>query len=94
MMSRVSYVLFIEEVIGRCSSKLVFLKISQILQEKTLAWSLFLIKLQALRPETFLKKTPTKVFYCEICESFKNTFFYRKPPVSVFKDIPKLIKKS
>ena len=26
--------------------------------------------------------TPTQVFSCEICETFKNTFFYRAPPVA------------
>ena len=25
--------------------------------------------------------TPTQVFSCEICDVFKNTFFYRTPPV-------------
>ena len=34
-------------------------------------WSLLLIK-----------KTPTQVFSFEICEIFKNTFFYRTPPVN------------
>ena len=26
-------------------------------------------------PATLLKKTPTRVFSCKICEIFKNTFF-------------------
>ena len=26
-------------------------------------------------------RAPTKVFSCEICENFKNTFFYRIRPV-------------
>ena len=29
-----------------------------------------------------LKETPTQVFSCEICEIFKNTFFYRTHPVA------------
>ena len=35
----------------------------------------------------FIKKTPTKVFSSEVSEIFKNTFFYRTPPVaaSVYK---------
>ena len=33
------------------------------------------------RPATLLK-TPTQVFSCEIFEIFKNTFFYRTPPVA------------
>ena len=32
--------------------------------------------------ESLLNKTPTQVFSCEICEIFKNTYFYRTPPVS------------
>ena len=43
--------------------------------EKHLCWSLFLIKLQAFRPVTLLKRKPNQVFSCEICEMFKNTFF-------------------
>ena len=39
---------------------------------KNLCWSLFLIKLQALRPATLLT---TQVFRYEIYEIFKNTFF-------------------
>ena len=45
-------------------------------------WSIILIKLQAWRPATLLKKTPTQVFSFEICESFKNTLFYRTLPVA------------
>ena len=31
----------------------------------------------------FIKKeTLAQVFYCEFCEIFKNTFFYRTPPVA------------
>ena len=28
--------------------------------------------------------TPTQVFSCEYCEIFKNSFFYRTPPVVDF----------
>ena len=31
--------------------------------------------MQARRPATVLKETPTKVFFCEYCEHFKNTYF-------------------
>ena len=41
---------------------------------KHLRWSLFLIKLPDFRP--------TEVFSCDICKLFKNTFFYRTPPVA------------
>ena len=45
------------------------------------------------RPELFCKKnveacnfikkqTLAQVFFCEFCENFKNTFFYRTPPVA------------
>ena len=37
--------------------------------------SLFLIKLQALRPANMLKETPTQVFSNEIWSIFKNTYF-------------------
>ena len=30
----------------------------------------------------FIKKIPTQVFSCEICEVFKNIFFYKTPPVA------------
>ena len=43
--------------------------------EKQLCWSLFLIKFQALKHVTLLKKTPTQVLSCEIFEIFKNTYF-------------------
>ena len=42
---------------------------------KHLCWSLFFTKLQAFRPATLLKKTPTQVFSCEIWEILKNTYF-------------------
>ena len=38
---------------------------------KHLCWSLSLIKLQSFRPAT-------KVYYCEYCEIFKNTYFEKK----------------
>ena len=30
----------------------------------------------------YLKETPTKVCSCEVCETFKDTFFYRTPPMA------------
>ena len=47
---------------------MMFLNILQNSQENTCARISFLIKLQ--------------VFSCEFCEIFKNTFFYRTPPVA------------
>ena len=52
----------------------MFIKIPQYLQENT-CWSLFLIKLQAFRHVTLLKKTLPQVFSCEYCHIFKNIFF-------------------
>ena len=47
---------------------------------KHLCQSLFLNKVV---PATLLKKeTLAQVFSCEFCEIFKNTFFYRTPPVA------------
>ena len=51
--------------------------------EKYMCWSLFLRKLQALRPANLLKKVPTQVFSCEIGKIFKH-LFYRTRPVAGF----------
>ena len=48
---------------------------------KHLCWSLFFKSLQAEGMQLYLKKSPAQVFFCEVCEMFKNTFFYRTPPV-------------
>ena len=32
--------------------------------------------------QLYYKETPTQVFSCEICETFKNTFLYRAPLVT------------
>ena len=42
---------------------------------KHLCQSLFFNKFAGLRPATLLKKAPTQVFFCELYEIFKNTFF-------------------
>ena len=65
-------------VIRKCSSKQVFLKTFSNFTGKHLYWSLFLIKVQALRL--------TQMLSCEICEIFKNTIFYRTPPVAASGD--------
>ena len=62
--------------IRRCFVKKLFLKISQNSQESTCARVSFLAC-------NFIKKEAlTQVFPCEFCEIFKNTFFYRTPPVA------------
>ena len=32
-------------------------------------------KVARLQASNFIKKRPTLVFFCEICETFKNTYF-------------------
>ena len=61
----------------RCSVKNVFLKILLNWQEYTCARVPFLIKLQAY----FIKK---RLFSCEFCEIFKNTFFTEHPRATDF----------
>ena len=38
-------------------------------------WSFFSIKMQDGDTWNFIKKTPTQILSCEICEIFKNTYF-------------------
>ena len=55
--------------------KKVFLKSWQISQENTCVVVSFLIKLKTFCPPTWLKKDSNKSVSCEICKSFRNTFF-------------------
>ena len=71
-----------EAVAWGCSIRKVFLKIWQISQEKACVPVFFLIKLQALGTTLLKKENQVQVFSCEFCEIFKNTFFYRIPPVA------------
>ena len=59
-----------------------FLKFSQNLQENTCARVSFLIKLQAEACNFIKEETLAQVFSYEFCQIFKNTFFYRTPPVA------------
>ena len=52
---------------------------------KNLCWSLFLIKLQAWRPSTLLRRDCNTGIFLWISKIFRNTFFYRTPPVATFK---------
>ena len=70
-----------EAVACRCSSQYVFLSFANF-TGKHLCWTFFLKNLQAQGMQLYLKKTPTKVFSCEVSEIFKNNFFYRTPPVT------------
>ena len=47
---------------------------------KYFCWSLFLIKLQAFRNVTSLKRNSNTVFFCEYCEVFENYFFIEHLP--------------
>ena len=42
----------------------------------------FLIKLQAAKAATLSKKTPTQVFSCKYCETFRKNYFYRPTPLA------------
>ena len=59
----------------RCSAKKVVLKNFAVFTRKHLYWSLFLIKLQAFRPASLLKWTPTQTFSCKYSEIYKSTYF-------------------
>ena len=59
---------WLKAVVLRCSIERMFLEISKNSQENTCARVSFEILAQ--------------VFSCEFCEIFKNTFFYRAPPVA------------
>ena len=59
----------------RMFSKTGVLKHFAIFTWKNLCWSLFLIKFQDWRSAFFKKATPTRVFFCEYCNIFKNSFF-------------------
>ena len=58
------------------------LNIFVIFTGKHLSWGLFLIKLRALRRATFFKRDSNTGASCGDCEIFKNSFFYRTPPVA------------
>ena len=64
-----------EAAVRRCSSKQVFLKISQSSQKTPVFVESLFNKTGALKAYSFIKKEiSTKVFSCEYCEIFKNSF--------------------
>ena len=69
----------------RCSMKKAVLKSFVIFTGKHLCRSLFLIKLQTYRPATLLNATPTLVFSCEYCVTFKNTYFVKNLRTAAYK---------
>ena len=60
----------------------MFLKISQISQEKNCA-GIFFNKVACLRSATLMKRTPVQVFSSGFCDFFKSRF-YRTPPRDCF----------
>ena len=67
----------LEAAVRRCSSRQVFLRISQYSQRKHLFWSLFLITLQSSI------ETPIQVLSSEYCKILRNAFSYRTSLVAV-----------
>ena len=63
-----------ELVVRRCSVESSFKSYAEF-TGKHQCWSLFLIKLQTGGACSFIKKTPAQMLSCEICETFKNTYF-------------------
>ena len=61
----------------RCSSN-----ISQNSQECNYVEVSFLIKLHASGLHFIKKETSTQLLSCAFCQTFKNTFLYRTPPVA------------
>ena len=52
----------------------MFLKISQTSQENTCV-GVFFYEVASLQPALFKKESNTSAFLCEVCETFKNTYF-------------------
>ena len=55
------------------------LKNFAIFAQKHLCWGVFLIKLQAIKTATFLKRDSITADSCGYWEIFKNNFFCRTP---------------
>ena len=72
----------LEVVPRRCSLKKLILKFTQNSRVNTCATVSFSIKLQISAGNFIKKETLTRVFSCEFCEFFKNTFFRRTPTVA------------
>ena len=62
--------------------KKVFLEISQNSQENTCARVSFLIKLHTKANNFIKKETLTQMFSSAFWEIFKNTFYYKTPPMA------------
>ena len=64
-------------------SEIFSLRNFAIFTRKHLCWEAFLIKLQAFRPVTFLKRDSNTGVSSGYCEIVQNSFCYRTPPVAV-----------
>ena len=62
--------------------KIGVIKISQTSQENTCVGIFFKKGRRIEALQHYQKETPTQVFSCEIFEIFKDTFFYRTPPMT------------
>ena len=63
-----------------CSIKKIFLKILQNSEDSTRAGLSFLMKLQALAHNFFLKKKAlVQVFFCKFCHGVVNTNVFSRP---------------
>ena len=60
-----------------CSIKKLYLNISQYSQKKHLRWKLFLIRLQAFRVATLLKRDSKTGFFLRILQNFSEDLFNR-----------------
>ena len=59
----------------KCSVKKIVFENFARFTGKHLCWGLLLIKLQAWKPATLLKKNPARVPSCEYCKICKNNYF-------------------
>ena len=62
--------------------KNVSLQILQNSQEIICTRASFFISCRVEALQNYQKETPAQVLSCEVCEIFKDIFFYRTPPVA------------
>ena len=67
---------------GRCPVKKGVPKHLANFTVKHLCKSLFFIKMQAFSPATLIGRHSNTVFFCEICEIFKNSYFEAHLPTT------------
>ena len=72
---------FTEAVAEKCSVRNIVLKNFTKFIGKYLRWSLFLIRFRPA-PATLIKRDSSRSVLCEFCETFKNNFFHKTPPMT------------